>query len=107
MWLGSPVEVSLVGEEVLMRTSEHSAVVDRLLVVTGRTPNTAGLNLAAAGVPLDASGRPNIDPFTMRASDAPIFFAGDVQPARPLRSEERRVGKECVSTCRSGGSPYH
>src|SRR3546814_12431170 len=23
------------------------------------------------------------------------------------RSEERRVGKECVSTCRSGGSPYH
>src|SRR3546814_11817688 len=24
-----------------------------------------------------------------------------------LRSEERRVGKECVSTCRSRGSPYH
>src|SRR3546814_14312105 len=24
-----------------------------------------------------------------------------------LRSEERRVGKECVSTCRSGWSPYH
>src|SRR3546814_14796493 len=27
--------------------------------------------------------------------------------AGPLRSEERRVGKECVSTCRSRGSPYH
>src|SRR3546814_21010359 len=24
-----------------------------------------------------------------------------------LRSEERRVGKECVSTCRSWWSPYH
>src|SRR3546814_15115533 len=24
-----------------------------------------------------------------------------------LRSEERRVGKEFVSTCRSRGSPYH
>src|SRR3546814_13241319 len=24
-----------------------------------------------------------------------------------LRSEERRVGKECVSTCRSRGRPYH
>src|SRR3546814_13402194 len=24
-----------------------------------------------------------------------------------LRSEESRVGKECVSTCRSRGSPYH
>src|SRR3546814_11906811 len=25
----------------------------------------------------------------------------------PERSEERRVGKECVSTCRSRCSPYH
>src|SRR3546814_17766569 len=25
----------------------------------------------------------------------------------PARSEERRVGKECVSTCRSRWSPYH
>ena len=31
-------------------------------------------------------------------------------PASPpslTRSEERRVGKECVSTCRSRWSPYH
>src|SRR3546814_11578122 len=26
---------------------------------------------------------------------------------RITRSEERRVGKECVSTCRSRWSPYH
>src|SRR3546814_4957736 len=26
---------------------------------------------------------------------------------RSVRSEERRVGKECVSTCRSRWSPYH
>src|SRR3546814_6897754 len=26
---------------------------------------------------------------------------------RIVRSEERRVGKECVSTCRSRWSPYH
>src|SRR3546814_2069448 len=31
--------------------------------------------------------------------------AGDV--VRAPRSEERRVGKECVSTCRSRWSPYH
>src|SRR3546814_13932288 len=33
-----------------------------------------------------------------------------VKPARFIpvaRSEERRVGKECVSTCRSRWSPYH
>src|SRR3546814_13624281 len=34
-----------------------------------------------------------------------------LEPTRELaaqvRSEERRVGKECVSTCRSRWSPYH
>src|SRR3546814_12932510 len=30
---------------------------------------------------------------------------GRLQPG--MRSEERRVGKECVSTCRSRWSPYH
>src|SRR3546814_11080247 len=30
-----------------------------------------------------------------------------LQAYRAVRSEERRVGKECVSTCRSRGSPYH
>src|SRR3546814_14769631 len=37
-----------------------------------------------------------------------ILGVGD-GPQRPDRdrSEERRVGKECVSTCRSRWSPYH
>src|SRR3546814_8430259 len=30
-----------------------------------------------------------------------------IHAQRPIRSEERRVGKECVSTCRSRWSPYH
>src|SRR3546814_15786485 len=30
-----------------------------------------------------------------------------VEPQGLRRSEERRVGKECVSTCRSRWSPYH
>src|SRR3546814_4209412 len=29
------------------------------------------------------------------------------ESVRSPRSEERRVGKECVSTCRSRWSPYH
>src|SRR3546814_15530487 len=28
-------------------------------------------------------------------------------PPEQVRSEERRVGQECVSTCRSRWSPYH
>src|SRR3546814_13047728 len=30
-----------------------------------------------------------------------------VERGRNSRSEESRVGKECVSTCRSGGAQYH
>src|SRR3546814_20615353 len=30
-----------------------------------------------------------------------------VDKSKNLRSEERRVGKECVSTCRSRWSPYN
>src|SRR3546814_1323673 len=30
-----------------------------------------------------------------------------VLPVSEVGSEERRVGKECVSTCRSRWSPYH
>src|SRR3546814_17179687 len=42
---------------------------------------------------------------------APSRYGGiatSIDGERPaLRSEERRVGKECVSTCRSRWSPYH
>src|SRR3546814_18840618 len=49
-----------------------------------------------------------------RAHVIVMLMAGD-DPAHVLRaeaqlfdrSEERRVGKECVSTCRSRWSPYH
>src|SRR3546814_18355158 len=35
------------------------------------------------------------------------MFARRIQTPEQGRSEERRVGKECVSTCRSRWSPYH
>src|SRR3546814_6334164 len=45
--------------------------------------------------------------FILNASEEaePTYFKrfSDLGP----RSEERRVGKECVSTCRSRWSPYH
>src|SRR3546814_11540938 len=51
---------------------------------------------------------------TMACANDPVRFVatehgygvGTRQPAGS-RSEERRVGKECVSTCRSRWSPYH
>src|SRR3546814_19296011 len=35
------------------------------------------------------------------------LLGADGQRRRPQRSEERRVGKECVSTCRSRWARYH
>src|SRR3546814_16742623 len=37
----------------------------------------------------------------------PKFIIPSIRDNIARRSEERRVGKECVSTCRSRGSPYH
>src|SRR3546814_6043540 len=42
-------------------------------------------------------------------ADAAVLNRRQLFERRPIavRSEERRVGKECVSTCRSRWSPYH
>src|SRR3546814_601225 len=42
-----------------------------------------------------------------RISLAPDDYRCPCGSCFPVRSEERRVGKECVSTCRSRWSPYH
>src|SRR3546814_14871770 len=65
---------------------------------------------AAAAAPADG---PTFAPGTVVYDSAgaeigPISSdAGDNVVVTLNRSEERRVGKECVSTCRSRWSPYH
>src|SRR3546814_13425192 len=41
------------------------------------------------------------------AQAAQLLPGLDQHRRKTQRSEERRVGKECVSTCRSRWSPYH
>src|SRR3546814_15139167 len=53
-------------------------------------------------VALEGEGR---GPLPHSLSDARRRRRAAAQHGR--RSEERRVGKECVSTCRSRWSPYH
>src|SRR3546814_17033376 len=56
---------------------------------------------ALTGVPL--YGPPIWALFSRRQTAFSIYFS----TVASLRSEERRVGKECVSTCRSRWSPEH
>src|SRR3546814_11649811 len=42
----------------------------------------------------------------LKAGAAVLAPTGKPFTAASIRSEERRVGKECVSTCRSRWSPY-
>src|SRR3546814_13262152 len=70
---------------------------------------------ACAGEPEAAQRRVNGDrrktalAGTEIAGSAEAFLGQDLvlQRADPVRSEARRVGNECVSTCRSRWSPYH
>src|SRR3546814_3128377 len=43
----------------------------------------------------------------LRVVDVQVMRNGEISQRLEGRSEERRVGKECVSTCRSRWSPYH
>src|SRR3546814_16513505 len=64
------------------------------------------------GVMLVATAAPLPSPRRRRANlsgiDARLMRRlGKRRPNKAGRSEERRVGKECVSTCRYRGSQYH
>src|SRR3546814_3703909 len=54
-----------------------------------------------------ASGKYSCSMSICGVCDGPFNSIGTPEVPVCHRSEERRVGKECVSTCRSRWSPYH
>src|SRR3546814_20781429 len=57
------------------------------------------------GIPVGASPTPEL---VIAVKAVPARNGASLAPpAQSNRSEERRVGKECVSTCRSRWSPSH
>lgn len=69
-------QVSYDNGEFVLSTNYGELHADQLLVATGRTPNTQGMNLQGAGVKLDERGGIQIDQ-GMRTSAADIYAAGD------------------------------
>ncbi|MEZ5485485.1 MAG: mercury(II) reductase [Lysobacteraceae bacterium] len=68
--------VAYAAGEFVLTTGHGIVAADKLLVATGRTPNTRGLNLEAAGVEVNAQGAIVIDK-GMRTSNPHIYAAGD------------------------------
>src|SRR3546814_14984713 len=71
-----------------------------------RIARLADARLGIAGIPQRAR-ETGFDPGQRVDSGVQSVLALDHEYSPFVRSEERRVGKECVSTCRSRWSPYH
>lgn len=69
-------QVTHEGGEFVLTTAHGELRADRLLVATGRAPNTRSLNLEAAGITLNPQGAIVIDS-GMRSSVEHIYAAGD------------------------------
>lgn len=69
-------QVAHVNGEFVMTTGRGEVRADKLLIATGRAPNTRSLALEAADVAVDAQGAIVIDP-GMRTSTPHIYAAGD------------------------------
>ena len=68
--------IAFAGNEFVLATGEGELRADKLLVATGRAPNTRSLALDAAGVVVDAQGAIVIDK-RMRTSSTHLYAAGD------------------------------
>src|SRR3546814_9719710 len=88
----------------------------RCALVTG--VQTCALPISAGREARDYLAGRGLDPQTVKAFRlgfaprqrgvlAKALRARGITVDQLIRSEERRVGKECVSTCRSRWSPYH
>src|SRR3546814_19667440 len=73
---------------------------DLVSTIITRAPSAGSIS-EAASLPRSAPLRPLLPPMSLASSC--VFTA----LSHKGRSEERRVGKECVSTCRSGWLPKH
>src|SRR3546814_10203177 len=93
-------DLAQVGAEVIGigAAGQHAAGQQRAVIVA--------VAVGCHGIELDQLGADIAAPaLAMHDGMAQLAETGDEDLAR--RSEERRVGKECVSTCRSRWSPYH
>lgn len=85
------------GDSILIKNGEKETVeVDSILLCAGRRPNTANLGLKRLGVPMDSSGVPHFNRYTMQVPNFPIYLAGDVTDERAVLHEAYDEGKRAA-----------
>src|SRR3546814_19918320 len=92
------------GEDAIVVTAARTIRPPNALPLTIEVIDKDALDqqLAISGSVTDA-----VSTLTPSFSPTRQKLSGSGETLRGRRSEERRVGKECVSTCRSRWSPYH
>src|SRR3546814_17503286 len=84
---------------------QSNTFVGRILIPSGARSNIRR-ELSLAGIRTSALF-PDLESLAREISDLRALDKDGNELEFKGRSEERRVGKECVSTCRSRWSPYH
>jgi dihydrolipoamide dehydrogenase len=79
------------------QSGEHQLQVDKLVVAIGRVPNTAGLNLEAIGVKLDARGFIAVDE-RCRTGAKNVFAIGDAVRGPMLAHKSSEEGVAAAET---------
>lgn len=95
--------VAFSGGEFVLTTQRGPLRADRLLVATGRSPNTGALNLEAAGVATTAQGAIAIDE-AMRTTAPHIFAAGDCTDQPQFVYVAAAAGMRAATNMTGGGN---
>src|SRR3546814_15083576 len=104
-WIVVPVVLPAMMAPFIVLTTRH----DLLLQRTFSAAATLALLAVSIALPVAAAGNPP-ELYALGNWPAPfgiVLVLDRLDALLVLRSEERRVGQECVSTCRSRWSPYH
>src|SRR3546814_11090082 len=80
---------------------------EAVIRVTNRLKEIASIHWHGILLPPGMDGVPGVSFAGIAPGETFTYRFPLLQSGTYWRSEERRVGKECVSTCRSRWSPYH